>query len=379
MLGASRGEYDGADAWPPGRSRRGGDAAGVSTRGHAPQFRRARRRRSGALAVGGQSPTTIPRAGGLAVTYAHPAGSNLTLHEQHGAEHELLRVELGHDHVEPAESWDWVLHRLGAPVTQGRWPGEPAVADFGPVVTTATIAGHADGTHGVTAGTPLVPGAAGRVPRGLGRGHRRRRTRARSRRADRRVRRRGWRGDATTGALRAAVSGGGRGHRGRAGERARPDPRVVGGDDRRAARRAPGTGRRGATRSGRRARAPLPPGRARPGVGTATCVPRSWDCCPAPAPPRSRAPSSKPPGTGSRTSHAIWQRTASPPTCWSSAAHPRRSRVWNEIKASVLGVPVVVPDFTELAAVGAAFAAGAAIGWWPAPGRGRPATGPDRE
>jgi sugar (pentulose or hexulose) kinase len=50
---------------------------------------------------------------------------------------------------------------------------------------------------------------------------------------------------------------------------------------------------------------------------------------------------------------------------------PARSPLWCAIKSSVLEVPVEVPAHPELAAYGAALAAGAALGWWPAPGAGR--------
>jgi xylulokinase len=50
---------------------------------------------------------------------------------------------------------------------------------------------------------------------------------------------------------------------------------------------------------------------------------------------------------------------------------PARSQLWCEIKASVLGVPVEVSTYPELASYGAALAAGAAAGWWSAPGAGR--------
>ena len=49
---------------------------------------------------------------------------------------------------------------------------------------------------------------------------------------------------------------------------------------------------------------------------------------------------------------------------------PARSRLWCEIKAAVLGVPVEVPEEPDLAAYGAALAAGAALDWWPRPGAG---------
>ena len=53
-----------------------------------------------------------------------------------------------------------------------------------------------------------------------------------------------------------------------------------------------------------------------------------------------------------------------------SAGAPSGSKVWVSIKASVLGVPVDVPSCSEMAAYGAALAAGSAAGWWPRPGEG---------
>jgi xylulokinase len=55
---------------------------------------------------------------------------------------------------------------------------------------------------------------------------------------------------------------------------------------------------------------------------------------------------------------------------------PARSRLWCSIKAAVLDVPVEVPAYPSLTAYGAALAAGAALGWWPAPGTGRPGDWP---
>src|SRR5207302_9766561 len=49
---------------------------------------------------------------------------------------------------------------------------------------------------------------------------------------------------------------------------------------------------------------------------------------------------------------------------------PARSRLWCEIKASVLELPVERPRHPDLTAYGAALAAGAALGWWPVPGAG---------
>ena len=50
---------------------------------------------------------------------------------------------------------------------------------------------------------------------------------------------------------------------------------------------------------------------------------------------------------------------------------PSLSDLWTSIKASVLGVPIDVPECTHMAAYGAALGAGSALGWWPLPGEGR--------
>ena len=50
---------------------------------------------------------------------------------------------------------------------------------------------------------------------------------------------------------------------------------------------------------------------------------------------------------------------------------PSRSDLWTSIKASVLGVPIDVPECTHMAAYGAALGAGSSLGWWPLPGEGR--------
>ncbi|HSS10649.1 MAG TPA: FGGY-family carbohydrate kinase, partial [Acidimicrobiales bacterium] len=52
------------------------------------------------------------------------------------------------------------------------------------------------------------------------------------------------------------------------------------------------------------------------------------------------------------------------------AGAPARSRLWCSIKASVLELPVEIPDCPDLAAYGAALAAGSGVGWWPKPGQG---------
>jgi sugar (pentulose or hexulose) kinase len=59
---------------------------------------------------------------------------------------------------------------------------------------------------------------------------------------------------------------------------------------------------------------------------------------------------------------------------------PARSRLWCEIKSAILDLPVEIPRHPDLAAYGAALAAGSGAGWWAHPGAGpsgswpRPAT-----
>jgi sugar (pentulose or hexulose) kinase len=108
-----------------------------------------------AVAIGGQSPTTVPMTGELAVTCRHPVGNGLSLREQHLAQRELIEGELGRT-IEPAQIWDWALRRLGAGATQGLWPDEPALPGYGEPVMIGTVIGESDGSMAIPAGTPLV-------------------------------------------------------------------------------------------------------------------------------------------------------------------------------------------------------------------------------
>ena len=167
-----------------------------------------------AIAVGGQSPTTVPAAGGLAITHMHPAGATLDPHSQHGEQSAALRA---HDaNVAPMQLWDWVLLQCGAPRVQGRWPGDPELPGYGNVVATGAPCGEANGTGGIAPGTVLVPGAQDAYLRVLGSRHRRTWPRARSRRPKRRARRRGRRGRTTHRDVRVAGRRDGHRHRRRA-------------------------------------------------------------------------------------------------------------------------------------------------------------------
>jgi sugar (pentulose or hexulose) kinase len=110
-----------------------------------------------ALAVGGQSPTTVSLAGDDALTYRYRAGVDGGPVAQHKAQRALLAAE--HPGTAVAQLWDWILHLLGAPLVQGRWPGDVSVEGFGDRVDTGEVVGKANGSCGVAVGTPLVPGA----------------------------------------------------------------------------------------------------------------------------------------------------------------------------------------------------------------------------
>lgn len=323
--------------------------------------------RPAALAVGGQAPTTVPAAGGHAVTCTHPAGATLDPHAQHGAQAEFLR---GSDPgVTPMQLWDWVLARLGAPRVQGRWPGDPPLAGFGPVVPTGRACGEADGRHGVARGTPLVPGApdaylafwaAGvdEPGRALDPGGR-------------------------TGGLGVAVVAGARPPDMFGLPAAARGIDVVGGPV-----SAHGlalewwsamTGRSVESLLADAAGVP-------PGAGGVIALPYldgerapRWD----------RDLRAELVGLSSATGPAEVMRAllegaaygiahiarelaarGAPTRVLVVGGSPARSPLWCAIKASVLEVPVEVPEQPELAAYGAALAAGAAVGWWPAPGEG---------
>jgi xylulokinase len=376
VLSDAEAPYPEMDGWPAGRADPAAWLAGLEAALHDVVARLPAGASAAALAIGGQSPTTVPNGGGLAVTCRHPVGSNLPPDDQHAAQWDLLRDEMGqHAPVVPRQIWDWVLERLGAGSGQGRWPGEPDLPGYGRRRDSATVIGHADGSHGVPAGTPLVAGAqdaylsfwAGGIDepgRGLDPGGR-------------------------TGGLGVAVEAG---HR-PAGLYALPSAAkgvdIVGGP----------TASHGSIlewwsrMTGRSVdellalAADVPPG-----AGGVLALPYlegerapRWE-------PRVRAELV---GLGAATGPGEVTRALLEATAYGLAhiAHelaghgvelrrlvcggtPARSRLWCSIKAAVLEVPVEVPAYPSLTAYGAALAAGAALGWWPAPGAGRPGDWP---
>jgi sugar (pentulose or hexulose) kinase len=321
-----------------------------------------------ALAVGGQSPAVVSSDGLDALTVLHPAADGASPHSAHQQLWDVLRPE--HPDAQPLQAWDWILFALGAPRQQGRWPGSPDMAGFGPVTVTGTPAGTASGEWGVAKGTLLVPGGADAYMafwsagvdtpgRGLDPGGRT-----------------GGIGVAAPAAaeaptdygLRSAVAG----------------IDIVGGP----------TAAHGlavewwARMTGRTVEDLLEAaGSVPPGSGGVLALPYFEG---ERAPRWNRDLRAELVGMDSGTDRAQVMRAllegcayglrhivdslAAEGTVLTElmvAGSPARSPLWCRIKADVLGVPVEIPAFPDLAAHGAALAAGAAVGWWPAPGVGK--------
>ncbi|MFE2873897.1 FGGY-family carbohydrate kinase, partial [Embleya sp. NPDC059259] len=304
-----------------------------------------------------------------ALTCRHPAGATGSPVEQHHAQHAALRAEHGSD-VRAWQLYDWLAARFGAERAQARWPGDPPLTGYGPIVPTGSVLGTVGTGHDIAAGTPLVAGAqdaylafwAGgldRPGRAMDPGGR-------------------------TGGLAVAVAAGSPAADAYALPSAVPGIDIVGGPV-----AAHGlilewlrdlTGRDVRDLLGLAAHVP-------PGARGVMVLPYLEG---------ERAPrwnrelrgevfglsAGAGPGELARAvlegaayglAHIALELSArgARPTTLVCAGSPARSPLWCSIKAAVLGVPVEVPAETDLAAYGAALAAGAGAGWWPVPGAGR--------
>ncbi|MEU0938924.1 FGGY-family carbohydrate kinase [Embleya sp. NPDC005971] len=374
VLGAATAGYPGAATWEPGRA---DPYAWFAATAQALAELRALvpgAARPAALCLGGQSPTTVPDAvprpgTASALTCRHPAGATGSPVEQHHAQHDALRAEHGSD-VRAWQLYDWLAARFGAERAQARWPGDPPLTGYGPIVPTGSVLGTVGTGHDIAAGTPLVAGAqdaylafwAGgldRPGRAMDPGGR-------------------------TGGLAVAVAAGSPAADAYALPSAVPGIDIVGGPV-----AAHGlilewlrdlTGRDVRDLLGLAAHVP-------PGARGVMVLPYLEG---------ERAPrwnrelrgevfglsAGAGPGELARAvlegaayglAHIALELSArgARPTTLVCAGSPARSPLWCSIKAAVLGVPVEVPAETDLAAYGAALAAGAGAGWWPVPGAGR--------
>jgi len=112
-----------------------------------------------ALGVGGQSPTTVASSGTLALTFRHPAGDASSPADQHLAHAEVLSGRLGGG-TEPRLLWDYLVAELGGdPTTQSVWPQMAPLSGFGDPVPVGTAVGSSSGSHGFPEGVLLVPGS----------------------------------------------------------------------------------------------------------------------------------------------------------------------------------------------------------------------------
>jgi xylulokinase len=370
VLARASGAYPGRDTWPRGRAELDGWRAGVAIALAALGIDE-----PVALGVGSQSPTTVPLDGPLAVTVRHPAGITGSPLDQHLAQREVLAAEMGADDPPVAQLWDWLLADLGAPLGQTRWPGDPDLPGYGPRRPTGSVAGEADGSWGVPAGTPLVGGAqdaylafwaggtdvAGRAVDPGGR----------------------------TGGLAVAVERGSVPEDPYALSAAAAGIYLVGGPF--AAHGlmldwlATITGRGPAELTEMAGSVP-------PGAGGLLALPYLEG---ERAPRWNRGLRAELVGLGSEHGPAHLARAVLEGTAYGLrhlvedlgtrrltvdrvvvGGSPARSRTWCQIKADVLEVPVERPDEPDLTAYGAALAAGAGVGWWPAPGDGGPGSWP---
>ena len=150
--------FDGAASWPAGRA---DPAAWLDGLGRLLARLGEEGHEIAAISIGGQSPTTVPLAGGgaeavgMAVTCRHPAGIGLDRTGQHLAQLDYLRAEMG-DEIRGAQIWDWALRRLGAGEMQGLWPTEEPIPGYGDAVAVGAVIGRCAGSLGVASGTPLV-------------------------------------------------------------------------------------------------------------------------------------------------------------------------------------------------------------------------------
>ncbi len=329
-----------------------------------------------ALGVGGHGPTTVASTGDLAITFRHPAGATEGPVGQHAAHIALLKERFG-DHVEPRQMWDYLLSRIGGdPAIQSTWPSQDPLEGFGDPIPAGSSVGTSSGAHGIPAGLLLAPGsndayltawaAAIDTPG------------------------RAFDPGGKTGGLGVAVAAGEHAEIAKYGMPSHVrGVSIVGGP----------VASHGAIMdwwtdiTGRSVAELLElAAGVEPGAGGVMVLPFLEG---------ERAPRwnlglrAEIVGLSLDSGVAEVTRALVESTAYGlghiarnlaeqgvkldrvvSSGGPARSALWTSIKAAVLEVPIDVPACDEMAAYGAALAAGAAIGWWPRPGEGKPGDWP---
>ncbi len=323
-----------------------------------------------ALGIGGQGPTTVMPSARRALTYQHPAGASSDFAGQHLAQaEEMWRLYGGGSR--PRQMWDFLVAELGgSPDTQAVWPGQVPLEGFGDPIPVGSAVGVTAGDSGLPGGIVLVPGAndafltawaaaIDRPGKGFDPGGR-------------------------TGGLGVAVSPGDNALATEHGIPSHvPGVYLVGGP----------AASHGAMLDWWSSMT----GRTVPDLieAAAGVEPGSDGVMVLPFLEGERAPRWVPElraeihGLGSASGQGAVARAVLEASAYGlahiardlarvgitmnrmvSSGAPSRSNLWVSIKASVLGVPVDVPSCPEMAAYGAALAAGSAVEWWPRPGEG---------
>jgi len=332
-----------------------------------------------AICFGGQGPTSVAASGELAITFRHPAWASSPPPEQHEAHVEYLRNRFGAQIV-PRQLWDWVAAQLGGRTdTQALWPGSPPLTDFGDLIPVGSGVGETDGSHGIPAGITLAAGANDAFLTAWGSG------------ID--TPGKGFDPGGMTGGLGVAVQADDH-----------PDAMIYG-----MASAVPGVYIVGGPVAAHGAMLDWwagITGRSLPELlDLAAKVPAGANGVMAlpffegeRAPRWNTALRAEIVGLDLESDVGVITRALLEATAYGighiavdlaangivlerlvCSGGPSQSRLWSEIKAAVLDVPVDVTLFPQMSAYGAALGAGAAVGWWPRPGDGAAGDWPEPE
>lgn len=364
VLATASARYPGAERWPDGRADASAWLHAADQVVRAVGTRHPDAAAPVAVSIGGQSPSVVADGVEYAVTVRHPAGATLSPRDQHLAQAEVLAGEGG---LGRSQGYDWIARQFGAHDVQSRWIDDEPLPGFGDLRRTGEPIGRTNGAHGLPAGALIAAGGQDAFLAF-------------------------WAGGLTRAGL--AMDPGGR----TGGLVATVPDRQLDADAFRIA-----SANRDIAIVGGPVNAHglsiewLRDLTARPVewlLGVAEGVPPgAGGVVFAPYLEGERAPrwnrdvrgglAGIESGTGpAQLTRAVLEGTAYglrhildgiraqgiAPEVLICTGSPSRSRLWCGIKASVLGLPVLVPEEPDLAALGSAYAAGAAAGWWPQPG-----------